>query len=646
MRVRSDGGPGTRTAGNLCLISFLLVIAVVAVYLPLWKAGFVNYDDPDYVTANPHVLTGITWKNLRWAFVTNHADNWHPVTWISHMLDCQWFGKRAVAHHLVNLLFHAANSVLLFLWLRRITAAMWRSAFVAALFALHPLHVESVAWIAERKDVLSTFFWFLALLSYTSYAVFGKRRGYLLALIFFAIGLMAKPMLVTLPCVLLLLDYWPLGRFPGKQPMRLLAEKIPFFMLGAVSSAITLVAQHKRAFLALEAAPLSLRFQNAILACAGYLGKMICPVKLAVIYPYNFHPALIPVLTAAISLALITTYVIVLRRRLPWLVTGWFWFCGTLVPVIGIVQVGVQAMADRYTYIPLIGMFIVVAWGGAALGDWMKIPVAVRAALAVIALATSGVLAHAQAVCWGDSVTLFSQATGNTTGNDVAETNLGAALTDKGEYGEAIEHLETALRIQPRDAIAWNSLGIALLATGRTNEAAAAYENASKANPSSADAHNNLGIVFARQGKMEEAVHQLSEALRVDPASPNTRQNLGNVYLNMGRPREALAQYLEAVRLKPDFRDAHCNIAALLLREGLVSGAIEHYEAALKSKPDDLEALDGLVTAYDRAGRASDALRVAQHALDVAKSSGQTSMASKLQKRIESPRMKEKQNAQ
>ncbi|MES1180725.1 MAG: hypothetical protein ABUL66_02560, partial [Verrucomicrobiota bacterium] len=422
------------------LVALLLALATLLVYLPVTRNGFVNFDDGDYVTGNRLVKDGLTWAGIRWAFTTFHASNWHPLTWLSHMLDCQLFGLSPGAHHCVNVLWHAANTVLLFVLLLRLTSSLWPSAFVAALFAWHPLHVESVAWVAERKDVLSTCFALLTLLAYTRYAqsttsdrrqvaggfsssFFILHSSFYLALVCFALGLMAKPMLVTLPFVMLLLDYWPLKRFSVSAfrfyRFPLLLEKLPFFLLAAVSCVITYRAQDAGASVAsLERVPLHLRLENSLVSYPAYLLKTIWPANLAVIYPLPKEIPGIAAATAAAVLIFFSTVVARARQRSPYLLVGWLWFLGTLVPVIGLVQVGSQSMADRYTYFPLIGVFIAAAFGVHALAVRFQFPKLAAAAAGLTLTACVG-LAENQLRHWRDSESLFAHAVAVTKNNDV-----------------------------------------------------------------------------------------------------------------------------------------------------------------------------------------------------------------------------------
>ncbi len=642
--------------GQPAFICLWLALVTVLVYEPVFHAQFTGYDDPEYVTANPHVLSGITVANLRWAFVTNHAGNWHPVAWISLMLDSQFFGHGPDVFHAVNLLLHVANTLLLFLWLCRATGAKWRSALVAALFALHPLHVESVAWISERKDVLSTLFWMLALLGYTDYAKTGRISRYFIALLLFGIGLMAKPMLVSLPCVLLLLDYWPLRRFAEKRTLRLLIEKLPFLAFSIASSAVTLLVQRKHALTSLDTVPIFLRAQNATLACVTYIGKMFRPRGLAVIYPYNLHPSPIHALLSLAALVIVSAVVILTRRHKPYLFTGWLWFLLTLAPVIGIVQVGTQSMADRYTYIPLIGLFVVLAWGGREALNGLRIPSLVQALGASIALALCAGLTRAQLRYWHDSIALFQHAANVTLDNGIAEANLGFALAEQGRHDQAIAHYKTALQSQPRATI-WNNLGQSLAATGKPEEGINAFQNALNLNPCFGDAHHNLALALARNGKqqeslihfgdaarlepenasvhnnyaimlgragrIDEAIQQFQMALRLAPDTAATHFNLANLLVKQHAQDEAMAHYSEALRLNPVLVEAHCNIASILREKGRVEDAAAHYIAALQTKGGYLPAMMGLAWIYATASgesrnqHAAEAVRLAEQACQI-----------------------------
>lgn len=642
--------------GQPAFICLWLALVTLLVYVPVFQAQFIGFDDDEYVFANPHVLTGITLANLRWAFVTNHAGNWHPVTWISLMLNSQYFGSSAGAFHAVNLLLHVANTLLLFLWLYGATGAKWRGALVAALFALHPLHVESVAWISERKDVLSTLFWILALVVYTDYAKTGRISRYFFALLLFGIGLMTKPMLVSLPFVLLLLDYWPLGRFAAGSTLRLLIEKLPFLAFSIASSAVTLFAQQQvHAMVPLEMAPILVRTQNATLAYIAYIGKLFRPSGLAVFYPYDRHPSLLLALLSLAALAIVSAVAILIRRHKPYVITGWFWFLITLVPVIGIVQVGLQSIADRYTYIPFIGLFIILAWGGGEALNRLRIPAFVQAVAASIALVLCAGLTRAQLRYWHDSITLFQHAVNLTVGDGAAAANLGYALAEEGQHDKAIAYYKAVLRSHPRaSATVWNNFGGSLLATGKLEEAIDAFQNALKLDPSMGDAHQNLALALDRSGRQQEslihfrdaarlepenasiqniyavmlgeagrtdeAMQEFQMALRLAPGSAATHANLANLLAKQHARDEAIAQYSEALRLDPAFVEAHYYIASLLLEEGRTVDAAAHCIAALQIKPDYVPAMEGLAWIYATAGgkaasqHAVQAVRLAEQA--------------------------------
>ena len=462
----------------------LALIAVnMIVYAPVWHHGFVNYDDDEYVSTNTVVLRGLTWHGASWAFTTGHAGNWHPLTWLSHMLDVQFYGLDPGPHHLTNLLFHIANTLLLFGLLHRMTGALGRSAFVAGLFAVHPLHVESVAWVAERKDVLSTLFWMLTLWAYVEYVRRPGLRRYWPVLLFFALGLMAKQMLVTLPFVLLLLDFWPLGRV-GTRPnpaggwalsrdgwattVRLVWEKLPLLALTVVSSIVTVVVHRQAAaVISLSATPLNLRVANALVSYVTYISKMLWPARLAVLYPYAQSLPGWWVAGAFLGLMGISVAVIRAGPRHPYLPVGWLWYLGTMVPVIGLIQVGNQATADRYTYVPLIGLFIVVAWGVPdLLVRWPRRRIGLPIAAGLVILACA-IAARGQLRYWEDSTTLWTRALAVTTENNIAHNNLAVSLADQGKLDEAIAHYSEALRIKPDYTKAQDNLDLALVRRGK-----------------------------------------------------------------------------------------------------------------------------------------------------------------------------------
>jgi len=509
-------------------IGAALAILTLIVFAPVRDAGFINYDDDRYVTENVHVRQGLTLEGLRWAWTTGHAANWHPLTWFSHMLDCELFGMDAGDHHLTSLVLHVINALLLFVVLDRMTGAAWRSAWVAAIFAIHPLHVESVAWVAERKDVLSTLFGLAALWAYARYARQPGLASYVTVFVLLALGLMAKPMLVSLPFLLLLLDAWPLARF-GRQPWpRLVVEKLPLFGLGALSAAVTFAVQRSGGAMgSFEQYPLSARIPNAVIACATYLRKAIWPDDLAVFYPHpgsafsHWQLGASAAVILAISVAALRW-----RRPHPALWTGWLWYLISLVPVLGLVQVGEQAMADRYTYVPLIGCLVALAWLVPDFGDRSAArgSVAVLASLAVVALA---VTARVQVGQWRDSTTLFRHALEVTRNNYIAHNSLGVALSRAGREDEAARHFREALRLSPRNADAHYNLALSLVEEGRLDEALAHFQSATRSRPDFVKAHYNYGTLLAERGQWGEAVIHLSKVVELEPGHAEAHYNLG-----------------------------------------------------------------------------------------------------------------------
>lgn len=571
-------------------IAAALALLTLAAYSSVSSFEFSTFDDPQYVVDNPRVNQGLSRESVAWAFTTGHASNWHPLTWLSHMLDAQLFGMRAGYHHWVSVLLHVANTLLLMAFLVRTTGAVGRSAFVAALFALHPLHVESVAWIAERKDVLSTLFFMLTLLFYQRYARAATPARYLPVFACLALGLMAKPMLVTLPFVLLLLDVWPLGRYrPGEgggPVLRLVAEKLPLFALAAASSIITFLVQREGgAVSGLELTPLGLRLANALVSSVLYIRNMFWPANLAVMYPM---PASIPAwqwLGALLTLLAISYGVLRQATRRPWLAVGWFWYLGTLVPVIGLVQVGTQAMADRYTYIPLIGLFIIVSWGGYDLLARYARPRWTVPLLATLLVAALSAATWHQTRYWSDARTLWQHALEVSRDNYRAHVALGSLLEEEGHNREAAEHFAAALRIEPRYAEAHNKLGVALAALGHPDQALEHYRRALRLNPGLAAAHTNLGNALAAQGRLDGALREYQEALRLNPDDALAANGMGSALDEMGRVDEAITLYRRALDLDPNLAAAHNNLAAAFAKKGRVDEAVAEIRAALRHEP-------------------------------------------------------------
>jgi Flp pilus assembly protein TadD len=581
-----------------------LAVLVAAVYWPVAHAAFLNYDDNQYVTANPHVRGGLTVRCVAWAFSGSHASNWHPLTWLSHALDCECFGLNAGGHHVVNVLLHVTNTVLLFRVLRRMTGAMWRSACAAALFGIHPLHVESVAWVAERKDVLSGLFWMLAMWGYARYVERPTSGRYAVVAGCYALGLMAKPMAVTLPFVLLLLDYWPLGRTRWTPPAvgnhaplrlsQLIVEKIPLVALAALSCGVTMWAQRRGG--AMDSSwelPFGPRLANAVVAYGLYMEKTLWPTGLAVFYPYREWP-LSTLALAGMILAVVSGMVIWRERREPHLTVGWFWFLGTLVPAIGLVQVGVQSMADRYMYLPLVGLAIMVCWSVPSRAtEPRSVPVFAGVA-AVLVLAICAALSRMQVQYWRNSETLFRHALDVTQDNWLAHTNLGVALAQTGNIEEAFAHYEQALRINPDLADTHYNLGIALERTGRRPEAIQEMEHAVRLRPQFVEARNDLGIALAQAGRYPEAVEHLERALSLNPDLADAHYNLGTVFAQLGRTPEAIEHLQRALQINPDLADAHYNLGLALEKLGRTSEAIEHLQQALRIKPDLVPAQNAL----------------------------------------------------
>jgi protein O-mannosyl-transferase len=593
------------------LIAVTLIVVTLAVYGQVVSHQFISLDDDLYILNNPMVTNGLTLQGVAWAFTTFHAANWHPLTWLSHMIDCQIFGLNAGGHLLVNTLVHVSNTLLLFFFLRRVTGARWRSAIVAALFALHPLHVESVAWAAERKDTLATFFGLLSLLAYARYVKATSPKRYALVAFWLVLGLMAKPMLVTWPFVLLLLDYWPFHRLEWQPAdgirglarawMPLIREKLPLFCLVAASMVVTYLAQsHGGAVRGFVDAPLSLRLSNALVSYAKYILLTAWPSGLGVYYP--FSPAGVPAWQLAAALVLIAAITIVAFRQAskrPYLITGWLWFLGTLVPVIGLVQVGGQSMANRYDYIPSIGLFVAVVFG---LGDlviaWRvgRVSVAVTA----VALLLFGSVTALQISRWRDSMTLFNHTLSVTSDNLVIQYNLGHALGQQRRYDEAIPHFAEALRIKPDFFDALINMGITLSEQGKPAEAITYYQRSLDVEPNSAKAHMQLALALVTQKRADDALQQFYKALELSPNDADIRTNLGLMLARLGKLSEAAAQLNEALRLNPNSAEAHNNLGLVFLANGQPEKSIEYFSAALRLKPDLSVARDNLKRAQSQ----------------------------------------------
>jgi len=571
-------------------VSFLLILIIAALFWRVQYFGFIHYDDVLYVTDNTHVQGGLSCEGFLWAMTTSHASNWHPLTWLSLMADYELFWLSPSGYHWNNLLFHMANTVLLFWVLNGMTGALWRPVFVAALFAVHPLHVESVAWVAERKDVLSAFFWMLTMGAYVRYVRHPVLSRYLAILLAFMLGLLAKPMLVSLPFVLLLVDYWPLRRFRFGELSglsRLIVEKIPLFIFSGASALVTfLVQKNAEAVASLEFLSTGMRLANAFVSYAAYVVKTFWPAGLAIFYP---HPGTWPVWQVVWSVLLVvgvTVCAVACIRRYPYCIVGWLWYLGTLVPVIGLVQVGSQSMADRYTYIPLIGLFIVVVWGVADLLRGWRYGRTVGVAAATAVLSALIVVTWFQVQRWRDSITIFTHALKVTEGNYLAHNNLGMALKKGDRAEDAKAHFRAAINIKPNYAPAYNNMGYLLTREGRTEEGIQFYLKALQIRPDNVDVLFNLGEGLASIGRIDEAIVSYREALRLAPENPVVHNNFGVALTKKGSMNEAASEYREALRLKPDHAGAHNNLAMVLAEQGLLTEAITHFREALKLQPD------------------------------------------------------------
>ena len=627
-------GAESRKVTSICLG---LVVLVVGVFWPSVSNNFVNLDDPLYVCENVHVLSGLTWQGIGWAFTSLDGGFWHPLTWLSLMVDCQVFGLRAGGHHLVSLLLHATTALLLFLAFRRLTGASWRSAAVAVLFALHPLHVESVAWVADRKDVLSAFFWMLAMLAYAVYVEQSKARGkespssigfhvspftfhaspyYLLSLFFFVCALMSKATVLTLPFIFLLLDWWPLRRFKASTFRRLLLEKLPFLAVGALAGSVSLYGQNQLGGLpSVVQFPVGDRIANAVLSIIRYLEQTFWPIDLAAYYPYPATLSFGPVVGAALLGLAASALLLWAARQRPFLVVGWLWYLITLLPVIGLVQIGGHSRADRYTYVPLIGLFLLVVWATHDFTKRWRHQIVCLSSAGVLVVSVCLVLTRRQIGYWKDSETLLRHAIAVTRDNPVAQNNLGVALTKKGQLDEAVTRLQEAIRLVPNYTEAYNNLGTALAMQGRLGEAIARFQESLSLKPNYAKAHNDLGNALGRQGRLDEAIGHLEEAIRLVPEFADARCNLGDALAAKGRFDEAITQYQQALQVEPNYPDTHNHLGIALSSKGRLDEAIEQFQQALKLNPDYAEAHGNLGAAFGQKGRLDEAIGHLQEAV-------------------------------
>ena len=609
--------------GKEILPSLLLFGLVVWVFLPSLDGQFIDYDDQAYVTGNSHI--NLTLANVVWAFDHTAVANWHPLTMWSLMLDHQLYGLKPWGFHLTNVLLHAVNTVLVFLVLRRMTGATWRSLMVAGLFGLHPLRVESVAWITERKDVLSVTFWMLTLWAYARYVGMSKGQSpksnfyYGLTLLFFALDLMSKPMVVTLPCVLLLLDYWPLDRWPQKSLRSLLVEKAPFFLLSATVSVATYLTVKNSGLLTKEWSGVSLSFgarlENALVSCGRYLGKLFWPVDLSAFYPYPDHWPAQKILFAGLLVLGLSVLVFALRRQQPYLLTGWLWYLGTLVPVLGLVQAGFQSLADHCTYIPSVGILIIWVWGTHQLTKgWHYQSIGLGAAGGVLVLVCIGLARH-QIGYWKDDVSLWRHAVAVTENHYDTHNRLGIAYFLQGRMDEAIGEFQEVVRLNPGFAPAYNTLGRSFAAQGRAKEALASYQKALEIQPDYGVARINLGNLLLQMGRVDEAIASYQKTLETDPNDVSAINNLGYALRQGGRVDEAIVQFQKVLQIEPDNAETCYNLGAALTLQGRFDEAIVCLQKALKINPKVAAAHYSLGFAFHSKGRLDEAIRELQETL-------------------------------
>jgi tetratricopeptide (TPR) repeat protein len=630
-------------------ICLFLILITFAAFWQVRNNEFINLDDDLYVTDNVYVSKGLTFHSIFWALTSVYRGHWHPITWLSHMFDYDLYGLNSSGHHLTNLIFHIANALLLFILFHRMTSAPWRSGFLAALFALHPLHVESVAWVAERKDVLSAFFWMLAIWAYVYYVEKPKLNRYLFVVLCFLLALMSKPVAVTLPFALLLLDFWPLRRLRlgiidnGLNPSiskfmnavhrrvvfsRLVLEKIPLFLLAAVLSLVTVLAHRgSGAVSSIGGVSLEARIGNALVSYVKYIEKMIWPDRLAVLYP---HPIILPlwkVAGAVLMLAMISVLVILAGRKRPYYIMGWLWYLGTLLPTIGLVQAGVQGMADRFTYIPMIGLFIMVVYGiSDIVREWRcsKVVLTISGAVWLLILMVSTVN---QVQLWRNSVTLFNHTLKVTVNNSLIENNLGVTLARQGKDYDAAVHYKKALEINPRYSDAHYNLAALLVRQGKDQEAMVHFVEALRAKPNSAEAHNDLGVFLTKHGKIQEAIFHFLEAIRINPNYGGAYFNLGLVLLEQRRNEEAISSFNEALRINPEKAEIQHHLGAALAGAGKTAEAAVHYNVALKMNPQNALGHYELGVILARQGKDEEAIVHLAEALRIIPDYGEAHLA-------------------
>jgi tetratricopeptide (TPR) repeat protein len=652
MSVNSDINRRFLTRAIPFGICLFLVLTTLAVYYQVHGFDFVNYDDAEYVQLNPYIHNGITLSSVKWAFTTGYACFWHPLTWLSHMLDWQLFGANPAGHHITSVLFHVLNTLLVFLVFRQMTGSTWPSAFTAALFALHPLHVESVAWVSERKDVLSTFFWLLTMWAYVRYVRRLSVTRYLLVVVFFTMGMMSKPMLVTLPFVLLLLDYWPRNRLSISNLRLTIAEKVPLLVLAGVLSVVAYIAQKQgKAIPTGDDFAFPFRLANAPISYVQYIIKMFWPAELAMFYPHpGSNVSFFYAVLSALFLLALTILIIRFSRQTKYLFTGWFWYLGTLVPVIGLVQVGNHAFADRYSYITLTGLFIIIAWGLPDLLRRLPHRNTLLWVSSIAVLSALAVRAHVQTGYWKDTVALCERALKITENNYRAHFCITRALLDQRRFEEAIEHGNEAIRINPKCYEAYNNLGVALVRVGKFNDAISVYESVLEKKPDDAISRGNLAAIYVTQGRYAEAVEQckisletidsipirkflaysllklgqypsaISEyrnVLAAESNDPNTLNKLGFALAHDNQFEQAISVSNDALRISPQLVDARQNLGYAFIGQGRFAEAVIEYEQFLQKNPENALAHSELGVAFFKQGKLDEALAHFNRALQI-----------------------------
>ena len=597
------------------IICLFLILMTLAAYWNVQHNDFINLDDNLYITDNPYIKKGWTTDNFLWAFTKVHAGHWHPMTWLSHMLDVELFGLHPGRHHFVSLIFHIINSLLLFILFQKMTGEVWKSALIAGLFALHPLRVESIAWAAERKDVLSAFFFFLTIYTYLHYFEKIQFRRYLLTLLSFAMALMSKPMAVTLPFVLLLLDYWPLGRFQSgdqerRHPMiQLTLEKIPLFLFTFVMSIFTFMSHlQSGAVTPFDKLPLSIRIGNALIYYLRYIWKMLCPNALAVFYPHPIHLPLWEVIGAILLIIIITIVVIAVRREHPYLAVGWFWYLGTLIPVIGLTQAGTQAMADRFTYIPMVGLSLMISFGIPNIFMRWRFTRIILIPSGIFIFLILAILSSIQVGRWQNSVTLFTHTLNVTSNNYLIHNNLGVTLMRQGKYPEALFHLKKAIEIKPKYADAYHNLGTLLFLQGNGKEALNHFALALEYNPEKAETHSSIGGILAKQEKFKEALFHFSEAVRINKADGEAHYNLGTILLQQGKTQEGVYSLNQSLETLPENPKTHHNLGLAFESMGELEKAVEHYRKSLRIDSKNADTHFCLASLFSKQGRGEEAI--------------------------------------